>query len=180
MLQLHLSDQQFYCILRCDLYYMFYGGIFLYNQTFHPWCSWDDTFVFRFIPNNYLLTIYFQFGSILILYVFCKWTASSVLKRLLMIVLVIWLLNPIWVNETLVSVSFWMFHVQSVIHIVNRHELPTAALRNLVMSCMLFSCCRNMQCQHECTFSFCAMMTSCIENFSTLLAHQWTPITQGQ
>ena len=25
MLQLHLSDQQFYCLLRCILYYMFHG-----------------------------------------------------------------------------------------------------------------------------------------------------------
>ena len=41
MLQLHLSDQQFYCLLRCDLYEMFYGSqtqkqINLYHQR-TPW-----------------------------------------------------------------------------------------------------------------------------------------------
>ena len=29
MLQLYLSHQQFYCLLRCDLYYMFYGISFV-------------------------------------------------------------------------------------------------------------------------------------------------------
>ena len=29
MLQLHLSDRQFYCLLRCNLYYKFYGKIFV-------------------------------------------------------------------------------------------------------------------------------------------------------
>ena len=34
MLQLHLSDWQFCCLLRCGLYYMFYGNIIIHaSQT---------------------------------------------------------------------------------------------------------------------------------------------------
>ena len=67
MLQLHLSDQQFYCLLKCSLYERFNGtyilhGIFrslqeswrwtsilcAYHIRFVSQCIWNDTFLDTF------------------------------------------------------------------------------------------------------------------------------------
>ena len=50
MFQLQLSDQNFYCLLRCVLYYRFYGIPCKFVDTSH--CTHDATIV-KYFPNQW-------------------------------------------------------------------------------------------------------------------------------
>ena len=62
MLQLHLSYQQFYCLLRCDLYKRFYGNVFtptVYEPIIENWIVYWTSFTVYIVhsPIAYELLI---------------------------------------------------------------------------------------------------------------------------